>query len=150
MQSKAEVREATSGEKRFVEEVFVFVWIRILHVAADDVEEFFQLACVTVVHGAAIDDMGSRFVILRIIFKCKARREMRSVVFVAGRFDRAEFERAFRAADDETAMLHAVNFRNGNTNGCRGDGIFENSQTIVDETVVTRLPHERRDVDRFT
>ena len=124
MQSKAEVREATSGEKRFVEEVFVFVWIRILHVAADDVEEFFQLACVTVVHGAAIDDMGSGFVILRIIFKCKARREMTRVIFISGRFDGAEFEGAFRAADDETAVFHAVDFRNGNANGGGGDGIF--------------------------
>ena len=94
------------------------------------------------------DEMRARLVVFCIIFKCKARREMRRVVLIAGRFDGAELERALCAADNETAMFHAVDFRDGNTDGRRGDGIFENGQTIVDETVVTRLPHERRDVAR--
>ena len=68
MQSKTKTREAAGGEKRFMEEIFVFVWIRILHIAADDVEEFFQLACIAVVHGSAIDDVGARLVVFRIIF----------------------------------------------------------------------------------
>ena len=123
---KAEAGEAAGGEKGFVQKILMFIGIWIDHVTTDDVVEFLQLACIAVIHGAAIDDMCSRLVVFRIIFKCKARREMRRVVFVAWWFDWAEFERAFRTADDETAMFHAVDFRNGNTDGRRGDRIFEN------------------------
>ena len=123
---KAEAGEAAGGKKRFVQKILMFIGIWIDHIATDDVVEFLQLACIAVVHGASIDDMRTRLVIFSIILKCKAWREMPRIIFVSRRFDGAEFEGAFRAADNETAMFHAVDFRNGNTNCRRGDMIFEN------------------------
>ena len=132
-----------------MQKIFVFKRIRIDYVAADDVEEFLQLACIAVVHGSAIDDVGARLVVFRIIFQGKARREMPRIIFVSRRFDGAEFEGAFRAADDETAVFHAVDFRDGDANGGGGDGIFEDGEAVVDEAVVSRLPHERRNLVRL-
>ena len=65
---KAKTWEATGGKECFMQKIFVFKRIRIDYVAADDVEEFLQLACIAVVHGSAIDDVGARLVVLRIIF----------------------------------------------------------------------------------
>ena len=65
---KTKAWEAAGGKERFMQKIFVFKRIRIDYVAADDVEEFLQLACIAVVHGSAIDDVGSRLVVFRIIF----------------------------------------------------------------------------------
>ena len=118
-----------------MEQKFVFDGERVFLFSTDDFGEIDQLAVVAAAERPAIDGMSSGGIGPTGLFQGHADFQRPGIIFRV--FYRAEFQRAFRAADDETTVIEAFDFSDRNPHCRCGFGVFQHGKAVVDQGIIT-------------